>query len=189
MEAKTLAENSCYSLFLPLRSSSYFFCFQIYQYLFAWYFEQFCVHMDVLHSTLTSPNVAEGRWRMGRRAKSALCGCFERMQRPSSSFPMCELNVAGSLTSVKPMTTVSVCSLALLQRQAQTRFIARSILLPDFNFAWNKKKVDIKRWIMNHWDDLCISILDGKQAGGRGGSPLSLYFVYQVHVSVAYFFI
>lgn len=89
-------------------------------------------------------------------------------------FPVCELDTAGSLTSVKPTTTVSVCSLALLQRQAQIRFIARSILLPDFNFAWTKKKqqtnIDFKRWIMNHGDDLWISVLDGKQTkGGRTG--------------------
>lgn len=34
-------------------------------------------------------------------------------------FPVFELNIAGSLTSVKPTTTVGVCSLALLRRQAQ----------------------------------------------------------------------
>lgn len=105
----------------------------------------------------------EGGGERGCRAKSAPCGCLSKLQRPFSSSPVCELNVAGSLTSVKPTTTVSVCSLGLLQRQAQIRSIARSILLPDFNFACDKKS-DIKRLIINHRDDLCISILDWKQA-------------------------
>lgn len=86
----------------------------------------------------------EGGGERGCRAKSAPCGCLSKLQRPFSSSPVCELNVAGSLTSVKPTTTVSVCSLGLLQWQAQIRSIARSILLPDFNFACDKKKVTSK---------------------------------------------
>lgn len=97
--------------------------------------------MDVLHSTLSSPNVAKeagkcGGWGwVGAEPRAPLRGYSSELQRPFRSFNVCELNVAGSLTSVKPTTTVSVCSLGLLQRQAQTRSIAGSILLPDFKFA------------------------------------------------------
>lgn len=132
----------------------------------------------------------EGGGERGCRAKSAPCGCLSKLQRPFSSSPVCELNVAGSLTSVKPATTVSVCSLGLLQWQAQIRSIARSILLPDFNFACDKKKWHQKinhkspRWFMyfnTGWET--------SKGVAHGDSPLSLYFVYQVDLSVAYFFI
>lgn len=130
----------------------------------------------------------------GCRAKSAPCGCLNELQRPLRSSPLFKLNVAGSLTSVKPTTTVSVCSLGRLQRQAQIRSIARSILLPDLNFACDEKKKKKWRQKINHqslrWF-MYFSNTGWETSKGvaRGDSSLSLYFVYQVDSNVAYCFI
>lgn len=132
--------------------------------------------MDILHSC---PHPSLRSWRGDTRAPSGGIGALCCVST----------NQAGSLTSVKPRITVSVCNLGvLLQVKSTETFEVMSNILPDQTFViclWKMSLKWHKMLIMIYAFKGCITTKQG--SGMCGDAPLLMNFVYKIDLNVAYY--